>query len=165
MTGPPQIYYYLQIAVPAIIIIAGWFVIYNNSLKIESRKEARDFVDKIENLIDSLQHDINQYYSVNENHIGNYSSNIKAKFLLLSHYLFILKSLGINFRGSRLLTEFKKSATGGYFETQDFRKQAEIPGWEADLASLAAQIKLALRRSYFEWTQGTKLVSLPKLKR
>lgn len=152
MSTPPLIYYVLQIVVPAIIIIAGWFVVYNNSKKIESRKEARDFVDQIDSLVDEIYTECVEYYSsIDEKHIGNKSSGIKSKFLLLSYYLLILKGLGIKFKGSRILGEFRRNVTGSFFETVDFHKQSQIPGWCEETANSAAQLKLSVRQAYFEW--------------
>lgn len=142
------------------MIGAGWLVVYRNSLRIEARKDARDFLEQIESNIDSLQGNIVKYYVDNEQHIGHLSAQIKADFQLLSQHMFILKGFGIKVYGSDILTQYRKSSTGGYFETVDFRKQRDIPGWDADLSSLSAQLKLALRRSYHEWT---KAYSPPKL--
>ena len=134
------------------MIAAGWYVVYRNSLKIEARKEAREFVDHLDGVIDSLHRSIIRYYCENEQHTGDLSSSIKAEFLLISHYLFLLKGLGINFTGGALLTNYRKAATGMFFETVEFKKQRDIPNWEAEVASLAAQLKLALRRAYFSWS-------------
>lgn len=148
----PTIYYVLQIAIPATLIISGWFVVYKNSKSIESRKEARDFVECMEDLIDKIHRDSILYFSKdNEFSIGPLSSAIKSNSLLLSHYLFVLKGLGIEFKGSPKLTAFRKSITGGFFETTNFHKQTEIPGWSEEISNCAAELKLSLRTAYFTW--------------
>lgn len=156
MTSPPKLYYVLQILVPAILIIAGWIVVYKNSLKIEARKEAREFVDQMDSLIDGLQEKIVTYYTNNNAHIGSLSASIKADFQLISHYLFIIQGMGIRFTRSDVLTNYRKSATGGFFETTKFRDQRGIPGWDAEIAGLAAQLKLSVRRAYVTWSGNYK---------
>lgn len=152
MNTLPPVYYMLQITVPALLIITGWFVLYRNSVKIEKRKEVRDFVDQITDLIDKISIDSQIYYSsLNSDSIGNLSCTIKSNFLLLSHYLFIMKGLGVEFQNSDYLIGFKKITTGGYFETSSYLKQSDIPGWQADCANNAAQLKLSVRLAYFYW--------------
>jgi hypothetical protein len=155
---PPAIYYILQILVPAILIISGWFVLYRNSVKIETRKEAREFIEKIEFLIDKIQTQVNKYYcSDNMKFNGNLSCSIKADFLLLSHYLFIMKGLGLTLQNSEHLVAYKKATTGAYFETADYLKQTDIPGWEADCVNHAAKLKLSVRTAYFRWSGSYKV--------
>lgn len=162
MTAPPPIYYFLQIAVPASLIVAGWFVVYANSKKIESRKEARDFVEQIEGLIDTINIRSKEYYNSNENTPSeNLSSEIKASFTLLSHYLFILKGLGIRFKNTTRLVMFKKLITGSYFETKDFKNQLAIPGWNQEVSNATAELKLSVRQAYFEWCGSYKAPTLP----
>jgi hypothetical protein len=163
MNSPPTIYYVLQIAVPALLLVAGWYVLYRNSVRIESRKEVREFVEQIEKIINKINTDSRQYYSI-ENHeaIGNLSCTIKSNFLLLSHYLFILKGLGVDFQNSEYLIAFKKNTTGGYFETTDYLQQIDIPGWQADCANFAAQLKLSVRLAYFRWCGNYKTLKLKR---
>lgn len=164
---PPPIFYVLQILVPASLIVAGWVVVFNNAKKIEARKEARDFCQNLVEFVDRLSLNVIDYYKHNDQHIGPKSSKIKADFLLLSHYLFLLEGLGIKFKGSSTLNEFRKSSTGGYFETRSFKKQCEIPGWDAEIAALSAKMKIAIYRDYFEWAGNYKApkpkVQVPQL--
>lgn len=133
------------------MIVAGWFVVYNNSLKIEKRKEAREFVQDIEILIDKIYVDVISYYTNGEEHIGPDTSLIKSNFLLISHYLFVLKSLGLNPNCSQYLTQFRRSSTGGFFETKEFKNQCNVPGWDSEIANSASQLKLSLRICYYKW--------------
>lgn len=162
MNQPPTYYYILQISVPALMIAAGWYVVHQNALRIERRKEAREFVEYIEKLIDEIYEDVTDYFLNGNCHIGQKSASIKANFQLVSHYLFILKGLGLDPKCGSLLTRLRKISTGGFFETKNFKKQVEIPGWDAELAESSAQIKLAIRQSYYRWTKHFKPLELPK---
>jgi hypothetical protein len=144
---------FLKIAVPAALVVIGWLVLIRNSSRIEARKEIKNLIDIIVNTIDEIGSDSIVYFDrSNLEHSGHLSNKITTNFSLISHYLFILEGCGVKFVGTQDLVDFKKTVTGSYFQTKDYLKQTEIPGWASELAANQAKLKLSVNRSYFAWT-------------
>lgn len=153
-----------KIAVPAALVVVGWLVLYSNARKIETRKEIRKLADIINQTIDIVAADARVYFSsANTEHVGHLSNKIKTDLSLISHYLFLLQGCGLKFLGTRDLVDFRKVVTGSYFETSEFMKQLEIPGWISEFAACQAKLKLSVDRSYFKWTGAVSENSIKKM--
>lgn len=147
----------IRIGIPAMLIIAGWVVLYRNSRKIESRKELRSLVQHVIDISCEIQKDAEFYYGKdNKSHSGLVTSRIKSNFLLLSKYLYVLRSLGLDLSDAEILNNYRKTVTGGHFETKDYKKQVAIPGWEIELAQNHAAFKIWLDQAYFRWSGAFK---------
>ncbi|KHL25633.1 hypothetical protein PK98_02965 [Croceibacterium mercuriale] len=148
---------FIKLTVPAILVIAGWYVVYRNALKLEFRKDTRKLIEITIGIVESVTEDSRDYYSEsNRDHIGYLSARIKADLSLISHYIFMIESCGVKFKGSDALVDFRKCVSGSYFETTDFRKQIDLPGWHSELSVSSARLKMLLDRCYFEWTNALK---------
>ena len=147
------VFEFARIAAPSALVVLGWLVLYSNAKRIETRKEIRKLADIINQTIDEVASDARLYFSKqNTEYTGHLSNKIKTELSLISHYLFLMDGCGVKFLGSRDLVEFRKIVTGSYFETAQFMKQIEIPGWSAEFAASHAKLKLSVDRSYFKWT-------------
>ena len=139
---------------PVVIIIFGWIVIIRANHGLESRKEIRKTVDSMISLSDKIYLNCCEYYSLsNEDHLSHTSFSITTNYLLLSHYMIYLKSIGIFEMEAIYLTNFKKLATGGYFQTAEFQSQNAVPNWKIELAASHAEFKFRLDKSYFDWSK------------
>lgn len=133
------------------LVIVGWFIVFRQALAVRYRDDLRKIVDLAADTINDIYQRCCAYYSDRSSgHINHNSTNIKAKFVLLSHYLLMLREAGIDTGVSKSLTEYKIHASGGYFETLDYQKQAEVPNWQIDLASSAQELRYRLERGYFD---------------
>jgi hypothetical protein len=136
-----------------IIVIFGWLVVFRQAIHLRRREDIRKTIDLISGTVDNIYDLTCSYYSSNEGHITYSSANLKAKFVLLSHYLILLKDTGIVTGISPTLTAYKIYSTGSYFETQNYKKQEDIPDWRSELAASAQELKFKLEKGYFEWSK------------
>jgi hypothetical protein len=140
----------LRIAIPAAIVVIGWWIVSNQNDKRERRKEIRSIVDELKEIILEIRADTIEYYSErNSEATGSLSDKIKLNFLLVSQYLLLLRNAGMAINVSAELIALRKTATGGYFENAQFRKQGENPKWLSGLCSESVELILAIEKAYF----------------
>lgn len=144
----------ISLVVTNIVVILGWFVVFRQSLLIKSRDDIRNMIDITSNTVDEIYNLCKIYYSYeNIDHINYDSTSIKAKFVLLSHYLGLLRAAGMSGGVSAALIIFKMHATGGHFETLNFHSQETVPNWKSELAASAEELKFRVEGNYFDWSR------------
>ncbi len=140
----------LRLVIPATCIVIGWLVVSNQQDKRERRKEIRDLVEEVTKIILIVREDVLEYFGEKNNDpTGPLADKIKLNLLLISQYLFLMKSAGLNIKVSQELIALRKTATGGFFETVDFKKQLENPQWLGNLRSESVELILAIQKAYF----------------
>jgi len=133
-----------------IIVIVGWYVVFQQAKSVKSREEIRDLVSRIDKTIDQIFSLCVDYYSEkNLGHQNFTSADIRAKFVLLSHLLIIIKDIDVNKVISPSLVQLRKNAMGGYFETVEYLDQLKIPNWKSDLAASASELQFRVEQIYF----------------
>lgn len=151
----------IGLAITNIVVVIGWFVVFRQALHIKRRDDLRKLVDLSTNVIDEIYNLTCKYYSSSLNgHINHDSTNLRAKFVLLSHYLLMLRSANISTGISAALTQYKIHATGGYFETVGFQNQNAVPNWQNDLASAAQELRFRIEKGYFDLSRAKTLFFL-----
>lgn len=135
--------------ITCLLVIAGWVVVYKQNLALKERDEIESLVNHALQEIIEVQKLCEIYYGKdNDKHIGFKSNEIKAKFMLLSHYLMMLKNnYNINVQ-STYLNEYKKVCTGNHFETINFSMQIEIPDWMPDLSMKSAELRYRIVQAH-----------------
>lgn len=140
--------------IPHAIVVIGWAVLLRNSFLLKDREDAKRIVDSISETCDAIFDSCILYYEQKDDrHISLISGDIKAKFVLLSHYLSLARKSGLQGDFSRYLRDFKKQATGFHFETIHFKQQMAIPNWYVDLSAAASEMKFRTESSYFAWSR------------
>lgn len=140
----------LRIAIPAGIVVVGWWIVSSQTDKRERRKEIRAIVEDLRKTILEIREDTVEYYGTeNKISVGSLSDKIKLNFLLVSQYLLLLKNAGMVLNVSAELIALRKTATGGFFESKDFHKQTENPKWLSSLCSESVELILAIEKAYF----------------
>lgn len=148
------------LAVTNLVVIVGWFFLFKQTLSIKRRDEIRKLVELSSATIDEIYLLCQEYYSSDSgDHISYSSTNIKAKFVLLSHYLLLLRNEGVGGEISVALRAFKIFATGGLFETTRFNEQDDVPGWKSELATSAHELKFRIEKGFFDWTHSRSSVT------
>lgn len=138
-----------------LVVIAGWFVVFRQAIHLRRRDDVRKTVDLIGATVDEVYDICREYYSQRtDGHINYLSTNIKAKFVLISHYLILVSGSDIVKNVSPALRAFKIHATGGYFETTDYHKQEDVPNWKTELAASAHELKFRVEKGYFDWSKS-----------
>lgn len=105
-----------------------------------------------------------RYYKGDEGHIGFHSADIRSKFLLLSHYLILMKNKGITFDFTPYLIAYRKAVMGDHFETEQYKKQLEIPDRKSDIANSRSELHFRITKSYIDWSRGIGFISQFSLK-
>lgn len=144
------------------VVILGWIIVFRQAINLRKRDDVRKTVDLISATCDEIYKLACIYYSDrNNSHINYNSTNLKAKFVLLSHYLLLLRGASVRLDISATLNSFKNLATGGYFETVNFPLQESLPNWQTNLAATAHELKFRVEKAYFDWSaQNDRILRL-----
>lgn len=141
---------FFKIALPFAAAVAGWFVASSLQDKRERRKEIRMLIDETKDVIEGLYSLTLKYYSKsNKSAINEISAEMKFKKLLISQYFIIINQAGLETRGTAELIEFTNLATGGVFETPDYKSLFEDHDWHGRLAAAAHELSMLLDKRYF----------------
>lgn len=132
------------------IVIAGWFVIFKQTVSIKNRDELKSVASLSHVLIDKIYFDAIDYYDdESDQHINHKSARIRSDFVYLSHTLIVFRSIVATDKLSVPLLAFRMHAMGGHFETQSFKMQNAIPDWKNELANSASELKFKIDQAYF----------------
>lgn len=142
---------------PLLVSVVGWIVVFEQAASLKNRDETAHIVGVTKNTIDEIFDLGVTYYENNIHHIGFISADIRAKFLLLSHYLLLLRSKGLNIDLEQYVVQYRKAIMGGYFETLDFKKQVEIPDRRSDIANARSELKFRLDKIHSDWAHNRSL--------
>lgn len=149
---------------PSIITVIGWIIIFQQAMNIRYSEDVKNVVEKSNNVIDRIYDLAFEYYGENIEHIGLKSADIRANFLLLSHYLLLLREKGIQTGLSSYLTAYKKAVMGDYFETTEFKKQLEIPDRRSDIANGRSELSFRISQTYYTWSKRVGFFALLKMR-
>lgn len=154
-----------KIVIPSVITAAGWIVVFKQSSTLKYRDEVKSLVDQSIILVDDIYELCCQYYTGDkEEHIGITSANIRAKFLLLSHYFLLMKMRGVNVNFSPNLIAYRRAVMGGYFETEQFRSQFNIPDKKSEISNSRSELSFRVQKSFIDWSRSIGFISQFKLK-
>lgn len=144
----------LKVAVPSLITAAGWIIVFRQATTLKIRDELKATCDEACKTVDVIFNLATEYYSDNNRvHIGILSANIRAQFLLLSHYLVLTRNRGITFSFSPYLIAYRKAIMGDHFETTEFLKQLEIPDRKSDIANTRSELHFRIQSAYIDWSK------------
>ena len=143
---------WISIAATAVSVI-GWIIVFRQAMFIKHRDDIKNIIDNAKITVDDIFELSKNYYLENDDHIGFASSDIKSRFLLLSHYILLLKSKGVDVKLSPYVISFRKAIMGDYFETLDFKKQMEIPDRRSDITNGRSELNFRIEKTYVDWAR------------
>lgn len=142
----------LSIAIPNLLVLIGWLVIYRQTISIKRRDDLEGIVRKSCELIEKIYSDAIAYFSDDEIlPIGHESAEIRSTSLLLTHYLMLLRERGVKKSIGPYLISFRKSCMGGFFESTRKNEQSGLPNWKSDLANSKSELIFRINQSFLEW--------------
>lgn len=141
------------------VSVLGWIVVFRQTSIIKYRDDVKVIVQKSEDTVNRLFDLAKYYYQENDEHIGFASADIRANFLLLSHYLILLRHFGLETKLESYVVAYRSAIMGGYFETTDFKKQLEIPDKRSDISNTKSELNFRINKSYFNWTNEFSFTS------
>lgn len=139
-----------NIVVTNLVVAFGWFIVFKQALKVNHNQNISRVSSLATTTIDDIYNQCKNYYRASGDHISYESADIRAKFVLLSHYLILLRESGIETGISAALIQFKGHAMGGYFETIDYKRQLDLPNWKINLTSSAHELKFRIEKGQFD---------------
>ncbi|MEN7535975.1 hypothetical protein [Aurantiacibacter flavus] len=145
---------------PLALSVIGWVVVFEHSALLKNRDNISEIVKSAKFEVDEILKISKQYYESNDNHIGFLSGEIRSKFLLVSHYLMLLRDLGVDGKVARYLVQYKQAVTGGYFETIDFKMQTQEQVGKSDITNSANELKFRIDKMYCDWMKSTSILKV-----
>jgi DNA repair ATPase RecN len=97
----------------------GWYVVWRQNGKRETRKEARSLIDSIEKRIAEIESIAYKYYKTEPDKSLDLAASIKIELHRLADSLVVLARLNSKFTVSDQLIHFRQSITGGDFESRE----------------------------------------------
>ena len=143
----------------------GWFVIFRQSNFLKIRDDVKTIVNDATNVIDMIFVLSVEYYEKNEKHIGFCSADIRSKFLLLSHYLILISQYGVKTNIESYVVAYRKAVMAGYFETENFKKQLEIPNMRAEISNCRSELNFRINKCYLDWSLSTNFFQVVFLRK
>lgn len=151
-------------AVPWVITIFGWIWVKSDNDRRQSRKELRERLDIIQDLVTEIEDLAFHYFTNAQGSDSDAEANvIRSKLKKLGHQVAVVKKVhGDAFNAESLLIDFRKSVTGGEFdshsrmavrETDPVLLDIQDSGWElvSKLDSAFDQPKPTWRSRIIAW--------------
>lgn len=140
--------------IPSLVTIVGWMIVFRQTMMIKHREDIHNIVISTQKAVDEIYDlSIKYYGEENSSHMGFISSDIRAKFLVISYYLILLKEKGIKPQVNKYVIFYRTAVMGGYFETVDFKKQVEVPNRRSDISNGRSDLNFQLEKMYIDWAR------------
>lgn len=134
-----------------LLVIGGWFFVSQDQDKKQRRKEYRDRIDAVVDLVDSIESDAIAYYLLDgsQDACPALASKIKTKFIKLRAKLEILNAIWSKEDYQQLRIDFWLVVTGEDFEVKTRKKLQSHDEKISEIAVCATSLTTALEGSYY----------------
>jgi len=136
-------------AVSWLLVLVGWFRLTNENNKRQLRKEVKERIDEIQELLNAIEDDSYEYYSLPQGpEAERLALRLKTKVSSVGHHLNVLSGIDAKYSCSGLLIRLRRSVTGGAFESVE-----RVPILLSDpifqsISSSVVEISRAIDRAY-----------------
>lgn len=144
---------------PIMVSVIGWIVVFEQAASLKNRDDVHKLITDSKNTVDGIFQSSITYFCENDHHIGFLSSEIRAEFLLLSHYIFLLRQKGLKSKLEPYVVDYRKSVMGKHFETLDFKKQLVDQENISKIANSRSELKFRLDKMHSDWARNRSFIN------
>lgn len=149
-TEPSFWFEVLKLALPVLIVIAGWYIVSQQQNRRERRKEIRELIALIKTNLDAMVEDSVSYFRErDDDKVQILAGKMKYESIMISKTLVLISTAGLAVDCNQEMTDFRAAAMGPYFETSDRKKQLDDPEWAQSLALFAGAVLDKIETAYF----------------
>lgn len=139
-----------KLALPSLVVIAGWYVVSIQQNRRERRKEIRELISVVKTNVDAMVADSVAYFNeVDDQKAQILAGRMKYESIVISKTLLLLSTAGLVLDCNEEMTQFRNAAMGEFFETKGRKKQLENPHFAQELALDAGTLLDAVESAYF----------------